>query len=366
MIQLVSGKNSEGYSTALMKTFEGEYGKALPHKGSFSKAREKVSSEFFKDIFSEQISGFDESRATWRGLKIYGIDGFEVILPRTEDILVEGYNGRQKSKYRKTYYPRMYMVHAYDVLSRVSKGLYQSDLLDELTGADHLVPNFENESLTLYDRLYFCRRTVKRHKNNYFLARLKGGSNLKAVQKFINSNDKRKTVKICGQDVHLFRIKNPKTNKKDYFATTLPLEWLNNTTIRQLYNQRWDVETSFKDMTESLKVEQWHSKTLNGCLQELYARMWLMNYTRIQIFFKSKFKKNSITRKYKAANFKLILGWIERHFAKIFRRVEGVLEPLEEIIKRTLECRKRHSRSYPRQIKRPQSPYPYINTVEDL
>ncbi|MCB0415041.1 MAG: transposase, partial [Bdellovibrionales bacterium] len=328
--------------------------------------REKVCYEFFKDLFEKQVSDFNESRASWRGLKIYAIDGFEVILPRTDDILNEGYNGRQKSKYSKTYYPRMYIVHAYDVLSRVSKEIYQSDVNDELTGADHLVSEFEDKSLTLYDRFYFCRRTVKRHRNNYFLARLKSGSNLKAVQGFIDSKDKRRTVKICGQEVHLFRIKNPKTQKKDYFATTLPLEWMNNTVIRQLYNQRWDVETSFKDMTESLKVEQWHSKTLNGCLQELYARMWLMNYTRIQIFFKSKFKKNSITRRYKAANFKLVLGWVERNFAKIFQRVKGVLKPLEEIIKRTLECRKRHSRSYPRHIKKPQSPYPYVNTVEDL
>lgn len=195
------------------------------------------------------------------------------------------------------------------------------------------------------------------------MARLKSGSNLKPVQRFINSNDKRATIKICGQTVHLFRIRNPKTKKKDYFATTLPVEWVNNTTIRQLYNQRWDVETSFKDMVASLKVEQWHSKTLNGCLQELYARMWLMNYTRIQIFLKSKYKKNSITKKYAAPNFKLLLGWVERNFYKIFHKVKGVFDPFEEIIKRSLECRKRHSRSYPRELKRPQSPYPYNNTV---
>jgi len=166
MVQLISGKNSEGYSTALMKTFEDSYGKALPHKGSFSKAREKISHHFFKDFFDQQNHDFDHNRAKWKGLHIYAVDGFEAILPRTEEIMSHNYSGRTKSKYSDTYYPRMYMVHAYDVLSRVTKDLYQSDLLDELTGADQVAQGFEDNSLTVYDRLYFCRRTVKRHKNN--------------------------------------------------------------------------------------------------------------------------------------------------------------------------------------------------------
>jgi IS4 transposase len=50
--------------------------------------------------------------------------------------------------------------------------------------------------------------------------------------------------------------------------------------IFKLYRLRWQVETSFLELTAITRSEQWHSKSYNGIMQELYALMWLINATR--------------------------------------------------------------------------------------
>ena len=34
---------------------------------------------------------------------------------------------------------------------------------------------------------------------------------------------------------------------------------------------RWEVENSFRDFTQAIRLEQWHSKFINGIRQELLA-----------------------------------------------------------------------------------------------
>ena len=81
----------------------------------------------------------------------------------------------------------------------------------------------------------------------------------------------------------------------------------------ELYRLRWDVENYFRDLVNNLPVEQWHSKSENGVLQELYVRLWIMNYARIEQFLGEKLIKNPLARIYKRSNFKLILDFIINH-----------------------------------------------------
>ena len=43
--------------------------------------------------------------------------------------------------------------------------------------------------------------------------------------------------------------------------------------IIQLYFRRWEVENYYRDEKVTLEIEKFHSKTVNGILQELYAVM---------------------------------------------------------------------------------------------
>jgi hypothetical protein len=123
-----------------------------------------------------------------------------------------------------------------------------------------------------------------------------------------------------------------------------------------------EVETSFRDLTETAKIEQWHSKSLNGILQELYASFWLWNYAKIQTHLRQKKTENPLESGYEKPNHKLILSFIVKLFPRILKRARGVLQDLETLMNLSTERRKRRSRWYKRELKTPRSPYPYNNT----
>jgi hypothetical protein len=137
-------------------------------------------------------------------------------------------------------------------------------------------------------------------------------------------------------------------------ARALPLLWS---------RERWDVESSFRELTESLSLEQWHSFDKNGLLQEFFTRMWLFNFTKIQIFFRSKKHKRENGGTYYRTNFKLCCEWIVRKFPLLLKRKLTIFKEIDELIRISTEKRKRYSRSFEREIKRPASKYKYNNTV---
>ena len=262
------------------------------------------------------------------------------------------------------YYPRMYLTHCYDVLSGVSKDFKYHHLLDEITDAEEMIPNLEVDSLSLYDRLYLSGRIIRAHKSakNYFLARCSRKSFL-AIQKFFESPKVRSTALIEGVQIHLIKMK-PLGCKEDLvFATNLPESWVTEKIISHLYDLRWEVEVSFKDLLETMKIEQWHSKSLNGILQELYTSFWLMNYVKIQIVKNNKHPIKVLESGYSKPNFKLIFNFIVDLLPHLFKRIRGLLRKLPFLLKLSTERRKRHSRRYKRELKTSASPYSYNNTV---
>jgi len=362
VVRLVSGTNGEGYWHTLVAAFSVS---SAPTKGALSKVRKRISYEFFKDIFHKLIIDFEDSRFTYQGLKVYAVDGLQLHLPRTKDLTKHGYRGRAVSHYLDSYGLRMYLCHAYDVLSGVTKDLRFSPWNDEIAHAKNMVKHFGRQSLAMYDRLYISTKMLHAHRRagNYFLMRAKRGS-FREIEAYYQSHSQRphKTL-IAGVPVRLFKAVNPRTGKKDVFVTNLPWRWLSAGLIQRLYRCRWECETSFKDLCDTMKMEQWHSKSLNGILQELYATFWLKNFARIQIAKKSRKPKITMCDQYEKPNFKLILDWMKTKLKRLLNRNLGVLRDLRKLIKLSTEKRVHYERSYPRQLKCAASPYPYNNTI---
>jgi hypothetical protein len=237
--------------------------------------------------------------------------------------------------------------------------------LDEITDAEESISLLEKNSLTLYDRLFLCTRLIHAHKKqgNYFLARCKNGG-FSAVTAFFRSHKTIAQVTLAGVKVHLIKIQlKGKEEKVGVFATNLPLDWVNVDTISHLYTLRNEVEVSFKDLIETMRIEQWHSKSLNGILQELYAAFWLLNFAKIQNVISNENPIEVMKDEYKKPNFKLLLGFIIDCLPEIMKRIRGVLAKVPKLLKLSTEKRKRHTRSYPRELKVSASPYKYNNTV---
>ncbi|MBC7385095.1 MAG: transposase [Cryobacterium sp.] len=150
----------------------------------------------------------------------------------------------------------------------------------------------------IYDRLYFGVRLVKAHyrRGNHFLFRLKKNANREIAAFFQDPARPTTATFMLGEkfEVNLVRIFDAKNRRHDVFATSLPIDFLKPHLIAKLYRLRWEVETSFLELTGITKAEQWHSKSVNGILQELYAKFWLINYTKLQIHAQTQKPRGSI------------------------------------------------------------------------
>jgi hypothetical protein len=365
MLHLCSGKNKEGYLHALLKSFDID---SAPVKSSLSKYRKKISYLFFADHLKELLDSF--RRPTWKGLHLYAVDGFEVALPRTEDVLNEDCRGRRMNLGGETYYPHLYMVHTYDVLSRTTKALSFGPASNEIKGALANIEDNEIKSLTMYDRFYCNGKIMRAHfeRCNYFLIRCrrdKFGTPLE-VKAFFKSDKTRDAFNLGGDPkmrVYLYKLKHRKQKETIVLATNK--SGLSSEEVRDLYRLRWEVENSFRDFVETLPMEQWHSKDTNGIYQEIYMRFWIMNFARIHQFECERKVKNPLAKIYSRSNFKLVLDFILSHIDEFIAKSKRVLQLLKIIIERSVERRKRYSRSRPRQIRFNPSNHKAANIIFD-
>lgn len=364
-IALVSGKNREGYLSTLLRTFR-LHERVVPSKAAFCKFRKRVSWRFFRDLTFSFLNRVSDERAKYHGFYVYAVDGFETEIPRSADILKAGYSGRSTGSLYQTYYPRMYMVHAWDVINGLTRDLVVQTNNEEIRASLEIIPKLEKNSICLYDRLYFCERVLKKHNNsgNHFIARCKTEGGRKEIVEFAKNDSLRiLVIEIDGIKVKLFKIANRTTKQVMVLATNLFFDWVDHNTMYRLYCARWEVEVSFKDLVMSLKVEDFHAKNINGVLQELYARMWLMNFTRILILKSGRVHLNPEERVYRKPNYKILYSWVSEHLKQIIDGLEGLWNEFVETISVTMEKRKRRSRRYPRELKYSGKMYPRNSTI---
>ncbi len=81
----------------------------MPVKSSLSKIRQSISYLFFKDIFESLITDYEPLRKTFHGFYIYAIDGDQLALSRSKDLLKEGYCGYPCPNEMETHFLRMYL-----------------------------------------------------------------------------------------------------------------------------------------------------------------------------------------------------------------------------------------------------------------
>ena len=381
VLHLATSTNREGYEFALQKTWENQNKNPYrtPVRSSLSEARGKVSFKFFKEIYEGDLKRQHKSRRMYRGFYVYAVDGTDLELPATQDVISEGYRGSAWNKELETYYPRMYTVHAYDVVNEVVRDFKFSNRKYELRMALDMVKDFERNSIAIYDRLYCGYTLIAAHKRakNYFLVRARAydATAPKPVKTFLASNKREMETHWYqrlnlglgpgeGIKVRLIKIRNPRTKEDSVFVTNLPKDQFTAEELSALYRRRWEVETSFRDLTSTFKMGQWHSKKMNGILQEIYALLWFVNAVKMQM---NRLKTESVDlleTKYTKAKFKLCAALVLQNIALLIRKqIKQLVEKLDLWIRRTRERRERLGRNYPRVTHASAQTYPLANQV---
>ena len=365
MLNLTTSTNRQGYNFALQRAWDvlGKNMYQTPVKSSLSEARAKVSYRFFADIFDEDVKRFKGMGKTYRGYQIYAVDGSDLDLPASSDVLSAGYRGSLWSKEYETHYPKMHVVHAFDVMNGVVGVFKQSTKNSERALASEISSSFEKKSLTIYDRLFCGHPTFKAHieSESLFLIRATTeGQRLPfCVRDFLASDlvdqeVKWKPTKLRNSEalaVRLIKIKNPKTNEVNVFVTNAPQKLFSRLELGKLYLKRWEIEGSFRDLVSTMKMDQWHSAKLNGILQEIYCLLWITNAVKMQMH-RALEAEDPFDTAYVKSNFKMCICLVVDNVGLLFkRRPEKFFEIIDHWVRRTREKRRHHSRSYPRVVR---------------
>ena len=262
MLHLVCDSEKSSTYLALLKAFTIEAGRSFPSKSAFCQLRKKISFHYFKDAFDKICAITCTVTSKWQNLQVVAIDGMQLQLPRTKELISQGFTGRKTSQYSESYLPRGYMVLAFDVLGGFILKHTLNTTLNEIKDALNIIPKFSSKTLFLYDRLYFSKKIVLAHKNHqsYFVARLRRNA-LKKVRSFFPSKRQFASFKYQGLTLYLIKVKTPKGIS--VFATNLPRKKFNRSQIKHLYKLRWQVETCFYDLSTTCHLEKWHSKSYN-------------------------------------------------------------------------------------------------------
>ncbi|MFQ7353394.1 MAG: transposase [Coprococcus phoceensis] len=70
-------------------------------------------------------------------------------------------------------------------------------------------------------------------------------------------------------------------NTYEVIATSLPEEIFSMEDLKEIYHQRWGIETGFRELKYILGLSAFHSKQENSILQEIYARLVMYNFSML-------------------------------------------------------------------------------------
>ncbi|MBF0362402.1 MAG: hypothetical protein HQK49_15400 [Oligoflexia bacterium] len=97
----------------------------MPTKGALTQIRDRISYRFFQDQFDALKNDFKRHQKTYKGFRVYGIDGDIYSIVRNKKTLKEKFYGLPvpghpsiKEK-KETHFLRMYVVTAVDVFSGI-------------------------------------------------------------------------------------------------------------------------------------------------------------------------------------------------------------------------------------------------------
>ena len=83
-------------------------------------------------------------------------------------------------------------------------------------------------------------------------------------------------------DLHFRVVRFPVSDGNyEIVYTNLDRDMFPKEKIKELYNLRWGIETSFRNLKYSIGLASIHSKKTDSMLQEVYSRLILYNYTSL-------------------------------------------------------------------------------------
>ena len=258
-----------------------------------SKACRKFPYQAFVSLQQQAVDTFYAQRDTprWMGLRLVGVDGTKVRLPRTST-MAQAF-GTQTND-RKRARPMALMVAHYDVLARVPLCAELSPCsMGERFLAERLLAGRNQDDLLLYDRGFpsyslfalhqargvpVCMRLPRRF--HPAVEAFIGNGAAEHEITLIPTAKQRKDAQALGIEPEPVTLRlvcvRLKSGEVEVLATSLrDTQSYPAHLFKDLYAKRWGIEEGFKALKPWAKLEVFRTEQVSAVYQEVHAR-WLM------------------------------------------------------------------------------------------
>jgi hypothetical protein len=304
IFRLVIPKDERGYANTLLEIFNNflnndiQDGPKVLAPSSVCEARMKLDPEIFRELNGGIIKIWDyynKEPALWHGLRLYGIDGSKILLPR--ELLKDGF----KKDGEHVYYPHGLLSSVYDLLTGIPHDYcFVNHGNERACAIEHLKKSSE-PALYVHDRGYFSFELLSAYNeaNKDALFRLQKKTRIEVIDDFWKSDKtdievlvpppqkliqkvKKDLCSVSLEPIIVRLIKYTINNQTYVLLTTLKdKEKYPENCFPGVYHSRWGHEELLKISKVITGVTDFHSRTERGIKQEIFAHFVLITMLKI-------------------------------------------------------------------------------------
>lgn len=364
-MQLACNRSADGYEITSRHYFA-QFGLDRVARSSLSEAREKIDCRLFCYLLDELNASMRAK--CWKRHRVFAVDGTCLNLPHTEEII--GSYPLDTDERCRAHYPKGLLLTVTDVLTAVpfkaALGHYRTD--SERGLLTDVLPSIPSGSILLLDRGFDGLRMFLRLSaaGLHFVARVRSRIYERCslpVQEFLRSgkleavvdftNEKRMSMRL-----RLLRYGTDSEGLPIVLATNFfDRDEYSRSELFKIYKRRWKIETFYLRIKRLVAIENFHSKSVNGIKQEIWATLFILGMTAWLALRAIRLRRMNI--ECMEPNFKnaLLLLAERLHLIVESSRRKRRLTDLEKIcdeIARSI-CIKQPDRKNPRLARRPQT-----------
>lgn len=288
-------------------------------KSAFCQSRMKLKPEAFVMMNDTLTKEFytDNSEKRWKGFRLLAVDGSNLQLPKSKDIIDEF--GCKKNQYGEGM-PIAKISTCYDVLNEI---IFDAQIANNRTSEYNLALKHlgkkKEKDFFIYDRGYGAMWFMYKHlyEKRDFLMRMQRRS-IKEIDLFFDSNEEskiieiteltptsKKRVKELNIEFKPFKIRLVKVLLDDGQIEVLATSLLDevkyqNKIFKELYWKRWGIETSYGHLKSNLQLEDFTGISSLSIKQDFFASIFILNMQSLIILdANDELKKKKTNNKYK-------------------------------------------------------------------
>lgn len=294
-----------------------------PSPSAFVQQRRKLKTNAFETVFQKFYSSFQSKK--YKGYHLLACDGSVVTIPLEENEKKSEYAYVRKREHQRDYY-QMHLNALYDLVSNQYVDAYieprnghnERSALSKMIEKNHL----PEKSIIIADRGYEGYSLIAhiQQKGHYYLIRAKDNKDGGLIKSFplpktgtydetltytytykkgkeILAHPEKYKVIHYTPTTYFLNPENPfyemtirfvklelSNGEYECLITNLPEDEFSVSELRELYNMRWGIETSFRTLKYTVGLIYFHSKKAEFIEQEIWSRLIMYNFFALITF----------------------------------------------------------------------------------